>query len=184
MNFDSFLNLIVDNLKFQVVHNLQNTKNHIMVFDRVKQWFGIEGIKIEILVPEEVDKNIGEITGQIYLTSMHAQTLKSVKISLIEKFSRGRSKNRLTDDYELGEITINKEIVVTPDNGVYLDFTLPYELQKSEMDELEDKNFFFKGIAKAAKWTRGVESLYRIEAEGFVKGTALNPFDEKEVRLV
>ena len=44
-------------------------------------------------------------------------------------------------------------------------------------------NVVFKGIASAAKFAKGVKSVFRIEAEAEVKGTALNPFDKKEITL-
>jgi hypothetical protein len=39
-----------------------------------------------------------------------------------------------------------------------------------------EKAFFWKGIAKAAKWANKVESEFRVEAEARIQGTALNPF--------
>jgi hypothetical protein len=52
------------------------------------------------------------------------------------------------------------------------------------MDVFGDRNAVFKGVASAAKFVKGVKSVYRIEAEAEVKGTALNPFDTKEVKVV
>jgi len=55
---------------------------------------------------------------------------------------------------------------------------------KEMIDRFSDQNFLFKGVASAAKLLKGVHSVYRIEAEAEVKGTALNPFDTKEITLV
>ncbi len=67
---------------------------------------------------------------------------------------------------------------------VEIDFELPFSLVKSDMDELADKNFVLRKIVGAAKMMKNVKSEYTLEAEAEVEGTALNPFDKKEVNIV
>lgn len=155
-----------------------------MVFGKVKQFFGIEGVKIELELPEEIKKSDGEIYGKIRFTSMNTQTVVGVKVKLIEKYIRGRRKGKKMDEYELGFIEMDESFTVEPDEAKVLNFVLPFELLQSEMDAFGDKNPIFKGISKVAKATRGVKSRFRIEAEANVKGTRLNPFDEKEIKLM
>ncbi len=150
---------------------------------KVKKWLGIEGVKLEILVPEEMERKMGKIRGKLRFQSMNAQVVNRVKIVLIEKYIRGKGKEKLIDEYELGSVENNQTFEVLPDNPVEMDFNLPFVIYKSDVDELEDRNIFTRGFAKAAKLLRGVKSEYRIEAEAKVKGVALNPFDKKEIRL-
>ena len=151
------------------------------MFGKVKKWLGIEGAKIELIVPEEVYRTAGSVTGKIRFFSMNEQKVRSVKVVMIERYSRGRKKNKLTDDYEIGEIILDNSFTIPANEMVEIDFTLPFKIVKSDMDELQNKNIFAGGLVKAAKWFSSVSSSYRIEAEAKVDGVALNPFDKREV---
>lgn len=154
------------------------------MFGRVKRWLGIEGVKLELLFPEEVLASEGIVEGKIRFQSLQPQVVTQVSIALIERFSRGKGKEKLVDEYELGRVVLQKEIAIPAGQIIEVDFRLPFDYLLSEMDEMERKNVFFKGIVKAAKYLRRVKSEFRIEAEARVKGVALNPFDKKPIRLV
>lgn len=153
------------------------------MFKKVKKWLGIEGVKLELALPEKVTEEAGNIKGKVRFLSKNEQTVNYLKIILVEKFSRGRKKEKITDEYRLGEIILEKEIPIPKETPVVIDFTLPFEMMKSEMDELEDKNLIFSGLVKVAKKLRGVNSEFYVEAEARVKGTALNPFDKQLIEL-
>ena len=153
------------------------------MFKKVKKWLGIEGVKLELILPEKVKEADGVVNGKIRFSSMNDQTVDTVRVVMIERFSRGRKKEKLTNEYRIGEINLTKEIPITKDNPVEIDFSLPFELMKSEMDELEDKNIFFSGLVKVAKKFRGVNSEFYIEVEAKAKGTALSPFDKQLIEL-
>ncbi len=150
---------------------------------RVKKWLGIEGVKVELILPEEISKTTGLIEGTIRFTSMHAQTVSSVQLKLVERYVRGRRKKKRTDEYLLAERTIHRLIEVPEQESVEIEFELPFDLLKSHMDHLEDKNFLLKGLIRAAKAVKAVKSEFRVEAEADVVGTALNPFDRQVVNL-
>lgn len=154
------------------------------MFGRVKRWFGIEGVKLELILDDEVSAEAPEIVGKIHFFSMNPQTVKKIRVRLIEKYKRGRRKNKLVDEYHLGDIELEQDIEVPADEVVEIEFSLPYTLAKSDVDKFSDKNVVFKGMASAARFIKGVDSVYRVEAEAEVKGTALNPFDTKEIKLV
>ena len=151
------------------------------MFGKVKQWLGIEGVKVELHVPEKIEASDNAVNGTIRFYSMHDQTVKSVRVRLIEKYKRGRRVNKLVDEYTLGEIEMIQEIEVPAHDYVEVEFSLPFDRALSDMDTIESKNFLFKGAIKTAKLIRGVKSEYRIEAEADVRGTALNPFDSREL---
>ena len=151
------------------------------MFGKVKQWLGIEGVKVELHVPEKIESGDDTVVGTIRFYSMHDQTVKSVRVRLIEKYKRGRRVNKLVDEYTLGEIELIQEIEVPAHEYVEVEFSLPFDRALSEMDAIESKNFLFKGAIKTAKLIRGVKSEFRIEAEADVRGTALNPFDTQEL---
>jgi hypothetical protein len=154
------------------------------MFGKVKRWLGIEGVKIELVLPEQISGTGGVIDGKIRFYTMHTQKVKSIKVTLTEKYSRGRWKNKLADLYKLAEIELVEDIIVPADDPLEVDFELPFTLVKSEIDEIGDKNFVFQNVVNAAKFLKNVKSEYTIEAEAQIEGTALNPFDKKEVNIV
>lgn len=154
------------------------------MFGKVKRWLGIEGVKLELEIPETISSDAAELTGTIRIFSMHSQTVTKVKVMMIEKYTRGRRKGKLVDEYQLGSIELNDEIEIPAQEHREVDFVLPISIPKSEMDEFEEKNLVFRGIAKTAKFIKGAKSVFRVEVEAVVKGTALNPFDTQEIRLM
>lgn len=150
---------------------------------KVKKWLGIEGVKLELELPETVNGKLGLLAGKIHFQSMNPQTVKSIRIVLIEKYYRGRGKEKLIDEYELGEIQLTNTFVVEPNEITEVEFSLPFQMVKSDVEEFGDRNFLFGGIAKAAKLLRAAKSEYRVEAEAQVQGVALNPFDKKFIQI-
>jgi hypothetical protein len=153
------------------------------MFGKVKKWLGIEGVKLELELPEEVWEADGVIRGKLRFYSMNPQTVTYIKVILIEKYTRGRGKEKLVDEYELGEIHLDQIIEIPEYTPVEVDFSLPFTMVKSEVDDFGGRNLLFGGIAKAARALHNVKSEYRVEAEAKVKGTALNPFDKASLRI-
>ncbi|PHI20782.1 hypothetical protein CEQ90_05300 [Lewinellaceae bacterium SD302] len=147
---------------------------------KVKKWLGIEGVKLEIIVEEEFSPRSFNVGGILRLRSKEAQTVSGIKIVLIERYSRGREDDQLIDEYQLGDLVMNKKIEV-PAGGEPVDvpFLLPFQRLDSPMDEFAGKNPLFGGLAWAAKKLRKVTSEFRLEAEANIKGVGLNPFDKK-----
>ncbi|MDZ4747665.1 MAG: sporulation protein [Saprospiraceae bacterium] len=154
------------------------------MFGKVKRWLGIEGVKIEMIIPDEVSESSGVIEGKLRFESMHLQTVTKIKITLTEKYIRGRFKNKLTDQYKIGEIELVEKIEVPAHEVILMDFELPFSIVKSDMDELGDKNFVLKKLVNTAKALKNVKSEYYLEAEAEVNGTALSPFDKQQIKIV
>jgi hypothetical protein len=151
------------------------------MFGKVKHWLGIEGVKLELLIPEEIDRNTSILNGKIRLASQNQQEVTQIKVVMIEKYTRGRGSEKRIDEYELGSITLRRNIEVPAEGAVEIDFSLPFELMDSEMDQIQRSNFLIGGVVKGLKLLEKVKSIYRIDAEAKVKGVALNPFDKKEI---
>ena len=154
------------------------------MFGKMKQWFGIEGVKVEMDVPEEIIKQLGVVKGQLRFSTMKTQTVTAVKVTMIETYKRGRKDDKRIDDYQIGTVYLQEPFEIKAEESLVLDFVLPFELLKSEMDDFADKNFLTKGIASLARMTSAVKSEFRIEVEADVQGTRLNPFDKKYVKIV
>lgn len=154
------------------------------MFGKVKRWLGIEGVKIEMILPDQVSAASGVIEGKLKFESMHVQTVTKIRITLTEKYIRGRWKSRLTDQYKIGEIELDEPIEVPAHEVIMMDFELPFTFVKSDMDEIADKNFVFRKLVDAAKTLKNVKSEFYLEAEAEVNGTALSPFDKQEIKIV
>lgn len=153
------------------------------MFGRIKNYFGIEGVKVELVIPPEIKERTGMVEGSIRFTSMNTQTVTQVRVRLVERYFRGRGKEKLVDEYNLGEIYLEQTFEVPADQPLEVDFQLPFEMVHSDFDQMERKNILSGGIAKLAKYAYKVKSVFRVEAEAKVKGTALNPFDKKEIKM-
>lgn len=155
------------------------------MFGKVKKILGIEGVKIELIIPEKVDADLGLLVGILKLTSLSdGNVLEKLEINMIEKYSRGRGKDRLINEYNMGHLVKKENIIISKNDIIEIPFELPFLLVKSEMDQLEERNFFTKGLVKLAKKIRNVSAEYSIKAEAYIKGTTLQPFDVKTVNLV
>lgn len=153
------------------------------MFGKVKKYLGIEGVKVELVIPESVAKSEGRLHGELIFTSMHPQVVSSATIVLVERYYRGRKKDRLTDEYELGRVNMNLDLEVSAEGPSKTSFDLPFDILVSEMDELEKRNILYNGLVKGAKWLRNVKSEYRVEVEAKIKGTLLGPHDKQAIQL-
>ncbi len=153
------------------------------MFGKVKKWLGIEGVKVELLLPEEVRTADGVVNGKLRFFSMNPQTVNSIHIKMIERYARGRNDDRLVDEYQLGAISLKRTIDIPANQPVELSFSLPFNIQTSRMDDLASDNLLLNPLVKLSKWWSKVSSEYRLEVEANAVGVALNPFDKKNIRL-
>lgn len=146
------------------------------MFGTIKNWLGIEGVKIEIRIDEEIDPKTGSIEGSLLFYSKRQRIIESINIKLIERYTRGRRRNKLINEYILGEMDYDHRIEVPTEQFIELEFSLPFEALKSDMDKLSDYNFVTRGLVEIAKKVKNARSEYRIEVSAKVQGTAVHPF--------
>jgi len=149
---------------------------------KVKNWLGIEGVKMEIETADKIKLMDGIVKGSILFQSMTDKKVKKVKIELIEKYSRGRGKSKLINEYKLGTLELEKDLEIKANGQVRLDFKLIFNPKTSEMDDMA-RNLLLRGPVALAKMLKGAKSVYRIEVEAKVPGTALNPMARKVVNM-
>lgn len=146
---------------------------------KVKNWFGIEGVKLELILPEEQSRKTQVVTGTIRLTTLQPKVVTHLRVSLIETYQRGRKQDKRIDDYTLGSIELAERLNIHPDHPEEIEFALPYEPLPSQLEALAQRNWLARAPVQIAKWARNVKSTYRIHAEAQVENTRLHPFDEK-----
>lgn len=151
------------------------------MFGKVKRFLGIEGVKIELITSDEIGYGQQVISGKIRFYSLNEQKVSQIKVTMFERYYRGRYKQKLVDDYKMGEIIERIDLVVPANETLEAEFELPITWIKSGMDDLAEKNFILGGMVKVAKFAKGAKSIYRLEAEALALGTALSPFTKKEL---
>jgi hypothetical protein len=149
---------------------------------KVKNWLGIEGVKMEIETAEKIRLMDGIIKGSILFQSMTDKKVKYIKIELIEKYSRGRGKNKLINEYKLGTLELDNELEIKANGQLRMDFKLLFNPKTSAMDDM-GRNLLLRGPIALAKMLKGASSVYRIEVEAKVPGTALHPMARKIISV-
>ena len=151
------------------------------MFSRLKKWLGVEGVKLEFELPYEINADEGNLHGTLHFYSMSSVEVTAVEIAFVERYRRGRGKEKLIDEYELGRIELNEKLQIEAEVPSSIKFEIPFTVYRSRMDEFEKKNFLTRGVSTIAKLAKNVKSTYRVEAKANVVGTALHPIAKKEV---
>jgi sporulation-control protein spo0M len=153
------------------------------MLNKVKNWFGIEGVKMDILLPDDIRSVDGLFSGILVFNALTTQEVLNVTVKMVERYGRGRGSERLVNEYVLGELVIDKSIIIEANIETKLSFAFSFKYVTAPIDDFAKKNILFKGMANVAKKMSKVNSEFRIEAEAKVKGTALNPFIQKFFQL-
>lgn len=153
------------------------------MFGKIKKIFGIEGLKVDLLVDEPVKLKDKLISGKLVFESLSDDVVTQITFRLVEIYSRGRFKGKKIDRYILKEKSIPLVLNVRGGERTLYDFTLAFNDLKSEIDIIADSNFLYKSAVGLAKVVKGVKSKYLLEAKISVKGTVLHPRIEKEIKM-
>lgn len=147
------------------------------IIKKVKDWLGIEGVKIALTVPETFKLSDQKVDGVYAISSQSDQYLETVTISLKEKYSRGRRKSKLIDEYVLGQMTIAINEPITKDQVVTKEFTIEFDQLTSGIEKWGSRNILYGGLVGVMKVIKNAKSSYTLLAEVSVKGNKLKPYD-------
>ena len=153
------------------------------MFKKLKDWLGIEGVKVELSVEESLDLSKEEVRGIALLTSQSEQFVEKLHLKLIERYSRGWRKSKLIDEYQIGETEIAVMETVNPDKPVELAFSMHFEYTPSPVEEFGQKNILFKGLSSIARLSKNVKSDFYLLGEVTVKGNALKPYHKLSIQM-
>ncbi len=146
---------------------------------KVKDFFGIEGVRLELFVPADFKLSSGKIEGTLKLASLRAQTVTALSIELRERYTRGRKENKLIDTYVLGYLRESTEIKVAANEEVFLPFELCFAERRTAIDDFSKRSPLLKPFGKLAKFSAGASSKFTLVGSALVKGVKLSP----EVKL-
>jgi len=147
------------------------------IFKKVKDWLGIEGVKIALTVPETFKIKEGRVDGVYAISSQSDQFLETVTITLKEKYSRGRRKSKLIDEYTLGQSHYSIEEPISKDQVITKEFSLDFDPLNSGIEKWGKKNIIYGSVVGLMKILKNAKSSYTITAEISVKGNKLQPYD-------
>ncbi len=150
---------------------------------KIKDILGIEGVKLELIIPEQIKTEQDYLEGRLLLSSQSPKTITGITIKLIEKYQRGRKEEALINEYLLSSMNIDVNLSLDKDNTEDLKFKLPLSLLLSEMDQFGKKNFIAGSLASIAKKLKNVKSYYRVEAIAEVKESALDALTKKPIEI-
>lgn len=142
---------------------------------KVKDFFGIEGVRLELFVPEDFKLSSGVVKGTLKLSSMRAQTVTALSIELRERYTRGRGESKLIDTYVLGYLRESRDLKVAANEEVFLPFELCFAERQTAIDSFTKKSPLLKPFSKLAKMTNSASSKYTLVASALVKGVKLSP---------
>jgi len=153
------------------------------MFEKVKNWFGIEGVKIRFLLLKSYPKNVKTINGELEILSQSSQVIESLRFKFIETYHVGKGKQRKSEEFVLGTLELDAVFPLSAQEKKRVFFQIPFEQKLSNMDKLANKGPFRKGIVFLAKTFSKVESTYRVEAEAKIKGSNWTAFTKSDLNL-
>lgn len=151
------------------------------MFGKVKLFFGIEGLKLDLDVPANFSIAQKSIVGTIKLHTKSAQTLTHLQIKLVETYTRGRGADKRVNDLEWGSIILKQDVDVPAYGEKVIDFQLSITPQLSKIDQIGNKNKILKKVADLARIVNNTKSEFNIVVTAEVKGTALNPVIKRPI---
>lgn len=155
-------------------------------FGKIKQGLGIGTASLEIVMPVQIDKAAGQVTGRLALTGKSDQTVKSVNIKLVELYTHGQGEEKRTKEFVLGELPVYKgePFSLKADERKEMDFVLPFSLKLSGSQSLAQKDGVLGVLGKAAVFASSEKSDFQIRATADLDGVALDPADTKVIKLI
>lgn len=153
-------------------------------FQKIKNKLGIGGVKIAIEMPAEISKEAGVVQGKFTLTTKSDQEIKTMKVSLIEKYTTGRGDDKVTKDFTLGTQKFEESFDIKTGENKVFDFNFPFKISQSNNDALKEKGGAMGAIGSLGKFANNEKSEYVVDVSVDVKAAALDPTEEVDVKLV
>lgn len=154
------------------------------IFQKIKNKLGIGGVKVNLMVPPQIEKSTGSVSGKIALTTKSEQEILSINISMKKKVTTGSGDKKKTRSYDLGEMNLPGGFSIKPRELKEFEFTLPFATTKSAIDRLKEEDGVLGAIGKVAAFTSSEKSRYYVEADIDVQSAALDPSDKVQIQLI
>lgn len=153
------------------------------IFKKIKQGLGIGTVSLSLEVPPTVSEGSGQILGRVTVEAKSDQQISSLHFKLIEEYTTGRGDDKQTKEFELGTAAYDSAFELKAGESKTIDFTLPFQMQKSDAQSLAEKTGALGALGKAAKFAGAEKSEFEVEVEAKMPGTMLSPSDSKPIRI-
>src|SRR5215467_8013026 len=74
-----------------------------VMFNKLKQAFGVGTIKVELDIPPAADKSGTSLSSTVRLTAESDQLVEGITFRFIEKYSTGRGSEKKTTEFDIGK---------------------------------------------------------------------------------
>jgi hypothetical protein len=151
------------------------------LFDTIKGWFNIGGVKVKLKeVPTSISKSGGDISGTLELLAKGDKHVLKVTCRLVETETTGSGEDKEEKENTLGELVMNDEFDIKKEEVKTLDFTLNSQIP----ERLQDKGGVLGTVGKIGAFASSTKIEYHIVAICDVKGTAFDPSAKAKVNVV
>ncbi len=144
-------------------------------FQKVKQFLGIVGVKVEMQVDDTFSKTGSVIQGKVIITSKSDQQILAVKVSFEETWKIGKGESETVKNFDLGEWMSEQEFSIKAGQTKEFPFTMNYSMIKSENDRMAESSSVGKALGGIGKMLDGEQSVFKLIAMADVKGAAFDP---------
>lgn len=143
-------------------------------FGKVKQFFGMGTVKVEIETEPTFKVDQGTIKGNLKITGKSDQEITDFEVKLEESFSTGSGENKKTTNITWGEMKIPGQ-QIKGGEVVNVPFELSFSYAKSKNEAMADKGGVVGGLGKVSKFMDNEKQTYRLVATADVKGSTFDP---------
>ena len=151
------------------------------MISKIKKYFGIESVKIQIVELDRVEKYL--FLFKLQMNTITSAEVESIEVELIEHYSLGRGRSKKNESYVLGHSHFSGPWSIAEDEDTTIEGTVQSISLKSPIDEIESKNILLKPAIRLAKILKGVNSLYELKVRGIVKGSAVPALASKKFEI-
>lgn len=151
---------------------------------KVKQFLGFTGVKVELECPVNISKSAQRVEGVLIVTAKASQRILGLQVKLEEEWSTGKGDEKTEKTFTLGELNLPEPFTIAAGEVRRVPFTLPFQLLKSEADQLQERGGVLGALGTASKWASNERSTYKVSGEADVEGTPIDPSASREVQLV
>lgn len=151
---------------------------------KLKQFFGFTGVEVKLECPPSISKAQRLVTGQLTVKASATQKVLGVSVKLEEHWKTGRGEDASEKTFTLGEVEFESGFQLAAGETKVIPFSFPFDLIKSNADQLQESGGMLGALGTASKWASGEKSTFRVVGEVDVEGTPFDPTDKKDVQLV
>lgn len=158
-------------------------------FDKIKQAFGIGGVKVEISAPDEVKKENGKIDGTLHFTTKTDQTVEGVRVDFLERFEYRTGQQKRVDRIKRGSVELAGFAIKaneSKDVPFSVVFNFPVNTAEGTAKSLEEKGGMLGALGKMGSMVEASKQqnrMFELNANANIKG-AIGSNKIKSVRLV